>query len=252
MTMTYRAILATATLVTTLVTTLATTACGTRDISLGRPPADSRVVPPTQITDFSLLYAKNCAGCHGPDGKGGAAIGVGNPVYLSIADDDTILRITAGGVPGTSMPAFAQHSGGMLTDDQIDAIVHGIRGQWGKPDALRDVDPPPYAAPSSGDAKRGAAVYGAYCSSCHGADGGGGKRASSIVDGSYLSLVSDQGLRTTVIVGRPEMGAPDWRNDLPGKPMSPDDVSDVVAWLVAQRPQAMGLSSSLRVEGGIR
>jgi len=32
-------------------------------------------------------------------------------------------------------------------------------------------------------------------------DGRGGK-ASSIVDGSYLSLVSDQNLRTTVIVGQ--------------------------------------------------
>ena len=62
-------------------------------------------------------------------------------------------------------------------------------------------------------------------------------RASSIVDGSYLALVSDQNLRTTVIAGRPEMGAPDWRGDVPGKPMSPEDVSDVVAWLAAQRPQ---------------
>jgi cytochrome c oxidase cbb3-type subunit 3 len=237
---------------TMVATMLATTACGTRDIVPGRPPADSQVIPPTQIRDFSLLYAKNCAGCHGPDGKGGAAIGLGNPVYLAIADDATILRVTANGIPGTSMPAFAQHSGGMLTDDQIAAIVHGIRTRWAKPDSLRDADPPPYAAQGSGDAKRGFAVYGVYCSSCHGADGGGGKRASSIVDGSYLALVSDQNLRTTVIVGRPEMGAPDWRNDLPGKPMSPDDVSDVLAWLVAQRPQAMGLSSSLRSEGGIR
>jgi cytochrome c oxidase cbb3-type subunit III len=254
--MNYREILATGmpatALIMTLVTTLATTACGSRDIAPGRPPADSRVIPPTKITDFSLLYAKNCAGCHGQDGKGGAAIGLGNPVYLAIANDATILRVTANGVPGTSMPAFAQRSGGMLTDDQIDTIVHGIRGQWGKPDALRGADPPHYAAQSSGDAKRGAVVYGVYCSACQGADGAGGKRARSIVDISYLALVSDQSLRTTVIVGRPEMGAPDWRNDLPGKPMSPDDVSDVVAWLVAQRPQAVGLSSSLRPEGGIR
>jgi cytochrome c oxidase cbb3-type subunit 3 len=244
-----RAILATGMLATTILTTFATTACG---IAPGHSPADSQVIPPAKITDFTLLYAKNCAGCHGPDGKGGAAIGLGNPVYLAIADDATILRVTANGVPGTSMPAFAQHAGGMLTDDQIDAIVHGIRGTWGKPGALGDANPPPYTAQSAGDAKRGAAVYGAYCSSCHGADGSGGKRASSIVDVSYLALVSDQNLRTTVIVGRPEMGAPDWRTDVPGKPMSPNDVSDVVAWLAAQRPQATGLSSSLRVEGATR
>jgi hypothetical protein len=54
---------------------------------------------------------------------------------------------------------------------------------------------------------------------------------------SYLALVSDQSLRTTVIAGRPEMGAPDWRGDVSGKAMSPEEVSDVVAWLAAQRPQ---------------
>ena len=240
------------TLVTTLAATLATTGCGTRNVSPGRPPADSQVIPPAKIMDFSLLYATNCAGCHGPDGKGGAAVGLGNPVYLAVANDATLTRATADGVPGTSMPAFAQHSGGMLTDNQIDAIVHGIRTRWARPDTLRDADPPPYAAQGPGDAKRGGAAYGVYCSSCHGADGRGGERASSIVDGLFLALVSDQNLRTTVIAGRPEMGAPDWRGDVPGKPMSPEDVSDVVAWLAAQRPQSGALSSSLRPEGGIR
>jgi cytochrome c oxidase cbb3-type subunit III len=133
------------------------------------------------------------------------------------------------------MPAFAQHAGGMLTDDQVKVIASGIRSRWAKPDAVRDAHPPPYAAQSPGDPKRGAAVYALYCSSCHGADGRGG-RASSIV-GSYLALVSDQYLRTTIIAGRRDIGAPDWRGNVPGKAMSPDEVSDVVAWLSAQRPQ---------------
>ena len=233
---------------------LATAACGTRDSAPGRPPVDSQPIPPTKIMDFSFLYAKNCAGCHGPDGKGGAAIGLADPVYLAIADNSTIRRVTANGVPGTAMPAFAQHSGGMLTDDQINVIIGGIRTRWTKPDALSDAHPPPYAAQRPGDPQHGAAVYSVYCSSCHGADGRGGKRASSIVDGSYLGLVSDQNLRTTVIVGRPDIGAPDWRNDVPGKPMSPEDVSDVVAWIAAQRPQFPGqpYASALQPEGGIR
>jgi mono/diheme cytochrome c family protein len=233
---------------------LATTACGIRAGAPGRPAADSQVAPPSSITNFRVLYSKNCAGCHGTEGRGGGAIGLGNPVYLAIADDAAIRRATADGVPGTTMPAFAQHSGGMLTDDQIDAIVSGIRSHWAKPDALRDANPPPYAPLTPGDPKRGVAVYNTYCSSCHGADGHGSKRASSIVDGSYLGLVSDQNLRTTVIAGRPEIGAPDWRADLPGHPMSPEDVSDVVAWLAAQRPQFPGqpYASSLKAERGIQ
>ncbi len=209
----------------------AATACGTRD------PVEAQVMPPGSVMDFNVLYASNCSGCHGPDGKGGAAIALGDPVYLAIADDSTIARVTANGVPGTSMPAFAQRSGGMLTDEQIKVIVGGMRAHWTKPDVLRDA--PPYAAQSPGDPKRGEAVYGVYCSSCHGADGRGTARGSSVVDGSYLALVSDQGLRTTVIAGRPEMGAPDWRGDVPGKPMSPEDVSDVVSWLAAQRPPGL-------------
>ena len=134
------------------------------------------------------------------------------------------------------MPAFAQRAGGMLTDDQINVVAKGIRAHWAKPDARAAAIPRPTNRKTPGDAKRGAAVYDMYCSSCHGADGRGGSKASSIVDPAYLSLVSDQNLRTTVIAGRPEMGAPDWRGNVPGKPMSPEDVSDVVAWLAAQRP----------------
>jgi len=233
---------------------LATTACGTRDLAPGRPRAQSQVIPPNKIMDFNFLYGRNCAGCHGVDGKGGAAIALGDPVYLAIAGDATMRRVTADGVPGTSMPAFAQHSGGMLTAGQIDVIVDGMRSRWASPDALRNAEPPPYAPQAPGDSKRGAAVFGVYCASCHGADGRGGKRASSVVDGSYLALVSDQGLRTVVICGRPELGAPDWRGNLPGKPMSPQDVSDVVTWLSAQRPQFPGqpYSTALQSRGGLQ
>jgi cytochrome c oxidase cbb3-type subunit III len=197
-----------------------TTACGARD------PVDSAVIPPNKILDFGSLYANNCSGCHGPNGRGGLAIGLADSVYLAIADDSTILRITADGVPGTSMAAFAQHSGGMLTDDQINVIIRGIR-TWAKPDTLRDANPPPYAGPSPGDPKRGAAAYGVYCASCHGPDGHGAKASS--------------------IVGRPELGAPDWRGDVPGKAMSPDEISDVVSWLAAQR-----LQISAQVTGGTK
>jgi hypothetical protein len=60
------------------------------------------------------------------------------------------------------------------------------------------------------------------------------------VNGSYLALVSDQDLRTVVIAGRPELGAPDWRSDIPGRPMSAQEITDVVAWLSAQRRKSPG------------
>jgi len=214
-------------------------ACAACTSSRGVPRADSAVLPPSQVADFKTLYEQNCAGCHGAAGKGNAAVALANPVFLAIADDDVIRRTAANGVPGTPMPAFAQSAGGMLTDRQIDALVRGIRS-WAKSDVLPDTTFPPYAAQAPGDPQRGADVYRTYCSSCHGLDGRGGRKASSIVDGSYLALVSDQQLRTIVIAGRPELGAPDCRSDIEDRPMSPQEITDVVAWLSVQRPQFQG------------
>jgi cytochrome c oxidase cbb3-type subunit 3 len=211
---------------------LTTASCG----APGRRSADSPVIPPSRVTDFLLLYAQNCAGCHGRDGQGGLAVALGDPVYLAIADDAVIRRVTAEGVPGTAMPAFAQQAGGMLTDAQINIIVGGIRARWAKPGILGQAKPPAYATQAQGDLQHGETVVSVYCSSCHGVTGRGGQRAGSIVDGSYLTLVSNQHLRTIAIVGLPAMGAPDWRSDVPGKPLADDDVTDVVAWLSSQRP----------------
>jgi cytochrome c oxidase cbb3-type subunit 3 len=138
------------------------------------------------------------------------------------------------------MPAFAQSSGGMLTDKQIDVITNQIRSRWSRRGILDAANPPSYAAKSPGNNLRGALAYKTYCESCHGPDGRGGPKGSAITDDSFLALVSDQGLRTIVIVGRAELGAPDWRGDLPGKPMSEQEVTDVVAWLASRRVQNPG------------
>ena len=195
--------------------------------------------PPSARRDttigINVLYAVNCAGCHGADGTGGAARGLTDPVFLRIADEATIRDVVARGVPRTAMPAFAKTAGGALTDDQIGTIVGGLRSRRGNAARVDDTDPPPYAMSASGDPVRGGDAFATFCSKCHGDDGHGGPGASSIADPAYLSLVSDQSLRTTVIAGRPDLGAPDWRGNVPGRPMSAQDVSDVVAWLAAKR-----------------
>ncbi|HSY65209.1 MAG TPA: cytochrome c [Terriglobales bacterium] len=230
-------------------------ACAACSRAPGIHRADSEVVPPSEVIDFNVLYGQNCAGCHGIEGKGGAAMALANPVYLTIADSSVIRRIASDGVTGTPMPAFAESAGGMLTDKQIDSLVRGIRS-WAKADSFGNQTPPPYAAQIPGKPQRGADAYRTYCSSCHGVDGHGGDKGSSIVNGSYLALVSDQQLRTIVIAGRPELGAPDWRGDVEGRPMSAQDISDVVAWLSSQRPKFPGqpypIASMNSANGGSR
>jgi cytochrome c oxidase cbb3-type subunit III len=201
----------------------------------GQPRKSSEVLAPTAIMDFRALYAENCAGCHGREGRGGAAIALADPVYLAIADGNAMRKIIADGVLGTSMPAFAQNAGGMLTEKQIDVITSEIRSQWSRPGILDRANPPSYLAKSAGNVQRGEVAFGTYCSSCHGPQGQGGPKGSDIANDSFLALVSDQGLRTIVITGRPDLGAPDWRGNVRGKSMSDQEITDVVAWLASRR-----------------
>ncbi|MCU1240067.1 MAG: hypothetical protein JWO71_793 [Candidatus Acidoferrum typicum] len=206
----------------------------------GQPQKGSEILAPNEVLEFGTLYAENCAGCHGAEGRGSAAIALSDPVYLAIADDTVMRKVIANGVRGTSMPAFAQSAGGMLTDKQIDVITSGMRSRWSRQGTLAAANPPSYAATSAGNTGRGELAYKTYCEACHGSGGRGSAKGSAITDGSFLALVSDQGLRTVVITGRPELGAPDWRGDVSGKPMSDQEVTDVVAWLASRRVQNSG------------
>jgi len=118
-----------------------------------------------------------------------------------------------------------------------------MKSQWGRPNDFKDVALPPYSLKDAinsgsgpGDTQRGANVFATYCAQCHGADGRGGAKGGSVVNPNFLALASDQSLRTTTIVGRADLGKPDWRANVSNHPMSPQEISDVVAWLVAQRP----------------
>lgn len=224
----------------------------------GQPTEAEAWRAPADVSDFNQLYTQNCAGCHGAGGRHGAARPLNDSLYLSFATDDALRQVISQGRADTEMPAFSQQAGGNLTDRQIELLISGMRTQWSRPDDFKGIEIPPYSAggaasssrvdvatadarsanaSTSGDALRGAAAYQTYCARCHGTNGAGGS-ARSIVDSNFLNLVSDQGLRTTVVVGRTDLGKPDWRSYLPGHPMSPQEIDDTVAWVVAHRQTA--------------
>jgi len=141
-------------------------------------------------------------------------------------------------------------------------LVAGMRSRWSKPDDFKNVELPQYsvdetatspatggtsnsstAASQTGDVTRGVTTYKTYCASCHGTNGDGGS-AGSIINLNFLNLVSDQGLRTTVVVGRADLGKPDWRGNVPGHPMSAQEIADVVAWLSAHRQSNVDMVST--------
>jgi mono/diheme cytochrome c family protein len=206
----------------------------------GRPTDEP--MRPDQVLDANALYSENCAGCHGADGRHGVAQPLNDPVYLALISDVRIEDVVSRGVRGTPMAAFAKEAGGTLSKEQVRSLVAGIRKQWGSSSPLAGVSLPPYGAHEAvkrgsalGDAGRGRAAYSTYCARCHGEQGQGGPSGGSIVDPSFLELTSDQALRTTVIVGRADDRSPDWRGYVPGRPMSHQEISDVVEWLASQR-----------------
>jgi cytochrome c oxidase cbb3-type subunit 3 len=199
----------------------------------GQPSISARPLNPKQVTDFARLYGENCAGCHGQHGRFGGALALNNRVYLAIVDDVSLRNAIANGLSGTSMPAFAVKSGGMLTEEQVVRIVNGIRYSWGGEQGKVD-GAPPYQSEKAGDPASGAKVFGGYCASCHGTSGTGGA-AGAIADPSFLALYNDQALRTLIIAGRPDLGHPGWNGYVGKPPLSSGQISDLVAWLAARR-----------------
>jgi mono/diheme cytochrome c family protein len=213
----------------------------------GRPGPGPEVVRPDEVLAFPALYKQNCAACHGENGKNGAAISLANPVYLAVAGEETLQQAIAKGVHGKLMPPFAKSAGGMLTDRQVTVLARGLVQQWGTPDLLAGLNAPPYLATLPGDAGRGQQAFTSFCARCHGATGEGhgsegsasdGKSGSgklgSIVDASYLALISDQNLRSITIAGRPDEGMPDWRSD-GAQPLTDQQITDIVTWLASKR-----------------
>src|SRR5438874_1607449 len=50
----------------------------------GKPTPEERWTAAAEVTDFSQLYAANCAGCHGVNGRFGAARPLNDSIYLAL------------------------------------------------------------------------------------------------------------------------------------------------------------------------
>jgi mono/diheme cytochrome c family protein len=219
----------------------------------GRPNPADKPVPADQVLSFSILYGQNCAGCHGAEGKLGAAPPLNDELFRALVPEAEIASVVTNGRHKTLMPAFAKENGGALTATQIQVLVHEVKGIPYKIVAKQEGDlksaevvadasgisptwgaiaEPPVGAPSyrplasaadvngSGSATQGAIVFKRACAVCHGSSGTGIAKGSrtrhAINDPVTLKLMSDQSLRRYVITGRPDLGMPSFSQPRPG------------------------------------
>jgi mono/diheme cytochrome c family protein len=216
--------------------------------SPGKPGPEPEVPRPDQVLDFATLYKQNCVACHGNNNEPGAALYLANPVYLAVAGEANLKAVIANGVPGKLMPPFARSAGGMLTDQQVDILANGLIGTWGKAGVLDGLNPPTYKAMLSPDPAAGQKVFATYCASCHGtnANGEDGDVKGSLVDPAFLALISDQNLRSIVISGmNPDM--PSFHEHEDNPPLTDQNVTDVVAWVISHRVSGANTVSSAPV-----
>lgn len=181
--------------------------------------------------DGALLYARNCAACHGADGRGGVGVPLALPDFLATASDEYLRRTIRLGRPGRVMPAFPQ-----LTDAEVEAIIRHIRGF--APEVR------PRRLPEGrvrGDPARGAELYARHCAGCHGADGEGGKGtgvtfsrprdlpvvAPALNNPGFLAAASDAHIKATLMWGREGTPMPSFLE----QGLTERDIDDIVAFV---------------------
>lgn len=191
-------------------------------------------VQPQDITDFDMLFEQNCVGCHGVEGRNGASERLNYPLYLALVPKEEIHKTVTYGRPGTVMPPFDVGQGGKLTTKQIGILVDGMEQRWAKPVDFHGLTPPPYYQPADAqiDLADGKKVFTTVCGICHGEHGVIGPLATP----AYLSLATDQYIRTAVLAGKPDRGMPNWQTLKAGHPLSNNEITDVVGYLSSLRP----------------
>jgi mono/diheme cytochrome c family protein len=117
----------------------------------------------------SVVFASNCAACHGPAGEGGIG-----PTLAGRSLSSGVVSSVVGSGRGL-MPSFAS----TLSSEEVAAVAVYVSGLGtGSSSGSGGTQPPPPAPQLSGPAE----VFSFYCAACHGADGRGTALAPYILD----------------------------------------------------------------------
>src|SRR5207344_206604 len=88
------------------------------------------VAPPRgEAARGAALFAQQCAGCHGIDGKGLIAPALANPVFQQAATDAFISQTIRAGRENTPMPAFGRAG---CSESRVGELLADIR-EWQRP-----------------------------------------------------------------------------------------------------------------------
>jgi len=216
----------------------------------GKPKPSDKPASVESSMDFAVIYATNCAACHGADGKLGPAPPLNDPLFRVIVPPDTLTQIVSEGRAGTPMPGFARAHGGTLARPQIQVLVDQIKGVpesnggvpiWGSTEPAPS-DAPPYLGADHQPARTSedfetirTTFFARACADCHGDHGEGTDSGGAINNPEFLALASDESLRRIIITGRRDLGMPNYKSSEQRssdfKPLTSAEIDDLVALL---------------------
>jgi cytochrome c oxidase cbb3-type subunit 3 len=155
--------------------------------------------PVTPASRGAELYGNMCAVCHGEHGEGykaDQAPRLAHPYFLSSVSDAFLRDAISNGRSHTTMSAWAKERGGPLDRKDVEELQHFLRSFSKEKPAVLD------ESGISGDAGRGALLYGRECERCHGVHGSGGPNVG-IGNPELLRNASNGFLRFAIKKGRP-------------------------------------------------
>jgi cbb3-type cytochrome c oxidase subunit III len=181
------------------------------------------------------VYQQYCTACHGTgtysrwDKKFKRFVpAIRGPMLISTASREYLQANIEKGRPGTQMPAWGPHAGGLLPEE-ITAVI----------DYLRTGAPKPSPGPAltlAGDAGNGLQLFLRNCAGCHGMNGRGGF-APEIGNPVFQQAASDGFIVQTIRLGRAGSAMPAFqRSEAPA--LADQDIADVLAYLRTLREPA--------------
>ena len=183
--------------------------------------------PPRGLTDKQAAtaaanYKQYCALCHGENREGYAndnAPSLKSKQLLQSGVAHSILRPLSYGRVGTAMGGYLDEVGGPLTIDEAWDLTYWLFWQ-------EDFDRIQLSEnPVEGDVTRGAEVYAANCTECHGVEGEG-VNAPALANPSALAHNKDEFIRFAIREGRDDTPMEAWKDKLSG-----EDIDNVTAFL---------------------
>ena len=192
------------------------------------------------------LYSDNCSSCHGAFGEGGEnpsrpddiIAPISTAEYLKTRDNFTLQQVISQGQPNFGMSPFGSAFGGLLEDDEINAIVDYIRAWQDDP----PVELPPEVVYEGDLALDGGEIFASLCYQCHGPNASGVLLAPSLGDPEFQADYSDQDIFDAINLGHEATTMIAW-----GEILTSGQITELVEFirnLPPDEPGSTGISFS--------